>query len=338
MTLFFYLEPSNFPYRHLDNLSIENEQLVKEMAPSTWWSWTLRTYLHFKDTFPCKLVDTMPEEGIIFFFRGSVGFFQKPKPKQFWVCFVADSSWHLYSHINIFQNPTEAAKWPSGVFAYHWPQLGLIPSKSPTEKLENLYFFGNTDNLAKELKSEDWSAFCRDLSLNFHVPDYDEWNDYSNVDISIGIRSFDVERPFNNKPASKMINAWMCGVPFIANKESAYTSECNNLFDAIFITNYQNFKDTIKRLKQEPNRLIAYKQRAQELKEKYTESFFFSHWESIIQNEVIARFNDWEKESYISKYTFHIKRLLYFRVRQLFQNKQRKSHILFQKRWTLLFR
>lgn len=308
VTLYFYLEPERFPYKYLDNLDLKNEELVREMAPSTWWSWTLRTYLHLRDHFTCQLVDTMPEKGIIFFFRGSVSFFQKPKPGQFWVCMVGDSSWHIYSQINIFQNPIEAKKWPCSYFVHHWPQINIMPSIRHGKPLENIYYFGTAENLAKEFKEKDWADFCSRNNLKFHICPSEKWNDYRNADLVLAVRSFDDSNSYDNKPSSKLVNAWIAGVPFIARKESAYLADCKLENEIIFIDTYDNLKNKTHLLTNNKNLLEEYRKASQKKGEEFSMTFFLGEWSKLICAIVDKK----KKEGYYSNLLFLFKRLIFF--------------------------
>lgn len=48
------------------------------------------------------------------------------------------------------------------------------------------------------------------------------WNDYSDIDVVLGLRAFG-RSSFDTKPATKMVNAWLAGAPFIGGRDSAFS-------------------------------------------------------------------------------------------------------------------
>ena len=52
----------------------------------------------------------------------------------------------------------------------------------------------------------------------------DRWHDYSEVDCVVAVRDFGRSSYFH-KPATKLYNAWLAGVPFIGGRDSAYAAD-----------------------------------------------------------------------------------------------------------------
>lgn len=64
--------------------------------------WILQTYLRLQEReFPCQLVPTMPDEGIVVTYRYSIPYESKPAPRVLWVCVKGDQNPHPYAHIHI---------------------------------------------------------------------------------------------------------------------------------------------------------------------------------------------------------------------------------------------
>ena len=67
--------------------------------------WTLQTYLYLNDYgFPCKLVDEIPDEGIIVTHRDYLDDSFRPSAKSMLVCLRADVDRHPYSQLHVVQN------------------------------------------------------------------------------------------------------------------------------------------------------------------------------------------------------------------------------------------
>jgi hypothetical protein len=287
VTLHFYIDPDHFPYAHQHALDLDNKTLLNELGSmNTWLLWTLRTYLELKSHFHCILTDRMPKNGIIFFFRGSVNLTQKPERGQFWVCMVADSTWHPFSHVNIFQNQRAAARNPRSYFIRHWQQLNIKPSVSANICPKNIAYFGDVANLAPELRSEEWTRFTRNNGFRFLLPPIHAWNDYTDIDIVLGIRSFETSKTYDNKPASKLINAWRANTVFIGGGDSAYADESSSELDYICASSYASLKSWLIKLRDEPGLFTLYQQQTRVCTERFPDAFFKEQWLRLVTEEL----------------------------------------------------
>jgi len=259
-------------------------------SANTWLLWTLRTYLELKDRFTCLLSDAMPAIGITLFFRGSVSLAQKPNRDQFWVCMVADGTWHPYSHVNIFQNVEGIKKYPQSWFIRHWQQLLIKKSTSPNLGPKNIYYFGDVVNLAPELRSDDWSRFIKENDFDFEIPHFSQWNDYSKIDLVLGIRSFKSGETYPNKPSSKLINAWRAGVVFMGGEDSAYAFERKTALDFITIKSYGELKSELLRLKSHPEEFQKYRSQAVACAARFPDIFFVDQWVNLLNDKIMPSY------------------------------------------------
>jgi hypothetical protein len=95
----------------------------------------------------------------------------------------------------------------------------------PEPTLREYFLLGGLANLAPELRESSWTQRVEALGLRWvAVGDTADWNNYSEVDAVLAIRSFS-QHKFNHKPASKLYNAWKAEVPAILGCESAYQTE-----------------------------------------------------------------------------------------------------------------
>ena len=287
----FYIDKTHFPYQLEGDHDFNNTALAEALGGcNTWLLWTLRTYLELRGTYECRLTDTMPESGIVFFFRGSVNLVEKPNKNQFWVCMTADTTWHPYSQVNLFQNTYWINKYPQAYFVRHWPQLNIIKSKPIVSELKNIAYFGDLNNLAAELKSEDWNDFINDNGYVFMIPPSKEWNNYSDIDLVIGIRSFDKNERFLSKPSSKLINAWRAGTVYISGNDSACLYEKQGEYDFIQVDSYEALKGMLLLLRQDEKLFGKYKSQAVTCGERFSNSFFASQWMELIDKQIVPRY------------------------------------------------
>lgn len=194
---------------------------------STTQNWILLTFARLaKAGCPVRLCHAIPNEGIVFVLTGSLpADFQAPAG-VFLVGVVADGLPHPACHFHILQNAAHARRLPQSCFIPHWPQPGLIPRDTARgDRFENVLFFGDPPNLAPELREPGFSARIeRNFGVTFRMAENGCWHDYSAADAALGIREFG-SRPFLRKPATKLYNAWLAGVPFIGGADSAFSAD-----------------------------------------------------------------------------------------------------------------
>ena len=155
----------------------------------------LTAYLS-KMGFPCRLTHELPDEGIIVTHREFFKNTMIPNRRQLFVCAVADFRRHPLAQLHIVQNPSDpllehaTPSWPAA-FIPMWPESGLIP-RDPArgDLLVNVAYFGLPPRLAPQLRSEKFAARLREHGFNFRIVSRDRWNDYSDTDAVLAVRSF----------------------------------------------------------------------------------------------------------------------------------------------------
>jgi len=118
-------------------------------------------------------------------------------------------------------------------FLEHWPQPGIVRRDASREnRVENVVYMGRIENLDQRLRGQWWGEELKKHGLKWRVEEK-VWWDYSDVDVVVALRPVIHKRlwrrllPFVQfrkifKPGSKLINAWMAGVPAILNEEPAF--------------------------------------------------------------------------------------------------------------------
>ena len=268
--------PQNFPptYFYIPNRYWPNH--IPQQIEENWsgfglgmYAWTLQTYLRLKaDNFPCQLVDRLPQEGIVLAHGNALQTHRpplKPGSTLLLICLKAESLPHPYAQLHVVQNPVESLSLNHSYFLPHWPQPGLIP-RDPTrgDRLETVAFFGHADNLAPELQHPNWAKQLQEIGLQWrpviNTNRWDShqnldncWNDYSQVDVVVAVRSFDPrqirsQQQYRNKPATKLYNAWLAGAPAILGPESAYQAERQHDLDYLEVASVSGLIDALRRL------------------------------------------------------------------------------------------
>ncbi len=213
-SIYFYLPKSDWR----DDLPQSTDAVWKNWEYGV-YSWTLQTYLRLQaDGFPCQLVDSLPEEGIMIAHLQSLPIDLIPNSKSLFICLLADKGRHPYAQIHVVQNPQQIKPRILGdrlllpgknIYIPHWTQPGLIPRDLQRgDRFENVAFFGLEINLAPEFREQYWHQQLQDLGLNWQIISSDRWNDYSDVDVVVAVRNFHTPAyAWDYKPPTKLFNA-----------------------------------------------------------------------------------------------------------------------------------
>jgi glycosyltransferase involved in cell wall biosynthesis len=274
-------------------------QIVKGSNFIGQFDWTLQTYLHLKArNFPCKLIGTIPKEGIVLSHRVFLKDSIKPSEKLLLVCLQADSGRHPYAQLHIVQNPRQVTKefslWKSH-FIPHWIQPNLIPRDSNRkDKFENVAFFGTKSNLAPELHDSSWEERLNKLGLRWQIKNtHEQWADFSDVDVVLAVRRFDPNSSYDWKPATKLYNAWHAGVPIILGRESAFRAERKSEYDYLEVTSVEETIAALKQLQTQPELRQEMIKNGRVRAVETTYEKLVERWCSLIENKIVPAYQRW---------------------------------------------
>ena len=311
--IYFYIPKQYFPESGIpEQPNVYWHQFNLGITPGV-YAWTIQTYQYLKaDGLNCQLVGELPAEGIVFAHRKSLPTDFKPNDRTLIVCLKAESSAHPYAQIHVVGNEKDLDYqnmifgdrylYPNQKFYLpHWRQPGLIPrNSSRQEKFENIAFFGESQNLASQLRGSQWRETLANMGLQWHIVGKNRshtWNDYSYIDCIVAVRQFDTEAKYTWKPALKLYNAWHAGVPAILGQESAYREARRNELDYIEVATYEELLAALHKLKQHPHfrqQMIANGfERARETSILRITAL----WQELIATEIIPAYCHWCKSA-----------------------------------------
>ncbi len=217
--------------------------------------WIYQTWVALEQAgFPVNLTDTLPSEGILVALTSTVrGDFRVPDD-VFFVGVVADYVAHPHAHLHLVQNGAHAQRLWNSAYMPLWPHPNLIPRDPAREaRFENVCFFGESSNLARELADPGWQKRLRDeLGLTFLVCGADRWHDYREADCVVAVRGFG-RSPYLHKPATKLYNAWLAGVPFVGGSDSAYVADGRPGIDFLRAVTLDDLFAHVRRLREQPS-------------------------------------------------------------------------------------
>ena len=144
----------------------------------------------------------------------------------------------------------------------HWPQPGLQPrDERRGDRLERVVFKGFLANLHPELRDASWAELLAARGLVWDVDAVRfsneeasrallRWPDFREVDAVLAVRppGGDVAR----KPAAKLYNAWLAGVPALLGPEPAYRECRRSELDYLEVEGREAARAAVDRLLGEP--------------------------------------------------------------------------------------
>jgi len=274
------------------------------------YAWTVQTQIYLRSVgVSCTLTNQLPETGIVFC-HSQISHSIPVSPRRLIICIKADAPLCSSAPLHIVQNPSEASPANSRYYIPHWPQPQLLGRlRARGDRFEKIAFFGHDTNLATELRSPTWRNALDSLGLRWRVVANtnqwnqrnrlnEDWNDYSDVDAIVAVRSF---RPlkqrltgyFSSKPPTKLYNAWLAGTIPILGPESAYRITGNPGEDYIEVTSFRELLGTLEQLQRNLARrrsLLAYGQvRSQD----YTPAKILRKWQVFLEAIALPAYEDW---------------------------------------------
>jgi hypothetical protein len=195
----------------------------------------------------------------------------------------------------------------------HWCQPGLIPrNKSRGNRIENIVFKGNENNLYEAFRSQEFIQELEQLGVKFQIHSFQKnqplkWHDYSDADLVLAVRDL-TEKDALVKPASKLVNAWMAGVPALLGPEPAFQQIKRSQLDYFEVKTPQEAINAIQKLKQEPNLYQQMIVNGQKRAEEYSVDCIAQKWQDFLAKNVPQKYTHWCDRSLFSKMSVFILR------------------------------
>ncbi len=268
-------------------------------------SWIYQTWAALQRAgVDAKLTAEIPGEGILL---GLSGFFNdtfRAPEGVFFAGIVADYLPHPGAHLHILQNPAYAKRLAHSVYMPHWPHPNLIPREPGRGDIfETVCFFGDEQNLAPELKDPAWIRQLNDMGLKLEVCSSDRWHDYSDADCVIALRGFSSSR-YLHKPATKLYNAWLAGVPFIGGRDSAYAGDGRIGVDFLQAASPADLLAQIRRLKDDVFLRQKLVSAGHEASRNFNSSSILERWKKLLDQDLPILAQRWRERSAFSRREF----------------------------------
>ena len=181
---------------------------------------------------------------------------------------------------------------PRTQFLNFWPQPGLVP-RDPArgERIERMAYFGRASNAPPWFFASSWHAALAGIGISFEIRD-DRWFDYSDVDIVLAHRT-EAPTMLQQKPASKLTNAWLAGVPALLANEPAYACLRRSGLDYLATGSPADVLRALRTLRACPGMYAAMAANGQRRGADYTVAAVKSQWLRFIADRVIPEAEAW---------------------------------------------
>jgi len=174
---------------------------------------------------------------------------------------------------------------------------------------------GDLKNLPAELQNTEWIHLLESKGFRWIIKPADKWNDYSDVDAVVAVRSFNSKEKYLNKPASKLINSWHGHVPAILGRESAYIAERKSEFDYLEANTKDDIINALIYLKQNCDYRYQMISNARCRSKNYSIDALKKQWVYIIEQIILPSASKWNKRSRLYCFCFNCGNFLKFKFR-----------------------
>ena len=173
-----------------------------------------------------------------------------------------------------------------------WPQPGLIP-RDPARgtRVENVAFKGYVGNLLPELRGDAFARFMAQHDLRWQldtVADRDvsrpvqaAWHDYRDVDVVLALRPGG-EREHTHKPATKLYNSWLAGVPAILSPDYAFRELRRSPLDYLEVESVTGAEDALRKLQRDPALYLAMVENGRFRAREFTADALAQRWDALL--------------------------------------------------------
>lgn len=301
-----HLSPASAPvfvFRGLDPDLADcppDEHALRALVANGRTAWIIQTWARFRHAgLPATLSATLPDSGLAVLHADDFAAFD-PAVLPANLCTVvcrADRPPVWRADFEIVQNPTQA-DGRRAFYVHHWTQPGLLP-RDPERgtALRNAAYYGMFKHLPPLLQSEEWPRRIRSLGLEWVMPgnvtseapiDFSRLHDYSTIDLVLALRD-PARGPADHKPPTKLLNAWLAGIPAIVSPESAYRALRTSELDFIEAADPGEALAAIVRLRDDHALYAAMCRRALVRAAEVAPAATTAHWHRLLTTEIPAR-------------------------------------------------
>lgn len=151
----------------------------------------------------------------------------------------------------VVQSPA-AIRSPTDYYIPYWPQADIVERRRARgAAIETIVYMGRERNLAARFRSRGFAEALSKVGVRLVIKGRESWNDYSDADLVLAARD-GTARFLACKPASKLVNAWIAGVPALVGDEPAFRLLRNSSLDFMGVRTTEDVIRAISILREDP--------------------------------------------------------------------------------------
>jgi hypothetical protein len=293
LDIFFVAKNLQSQWPDIDELSAADIRLKADRFRGGINNWVVQSYLQLHEPLAqagirARITDHFVTNAICIAHRDHLNSFLDFCERAYIVAVRADRPAVRIGRRQIVQNAL-AGRSSGERYLSFWPQPGLIPrDQRRGERIETMAYFGRDDTIPHWLRDPSFIASLERIGITFSLRTK-EWHDYSDVDLVLAHR---IASPtlLHEKPASKLINAWLAGVPALLSDEPAYAALRRSDLDYLAVDTPQSLLRRIGLLRANRSLYCAMIKNGRTRAREYSAEAVRAHWLVLILNDVVPDF------------------------------------------------
>jgi len=270
---------------------------LAEVPPSRWMPleniWIVSTYLRLRAAGQDVRIVDGPVAGAINICCDERAGVSSDSSEAFLVFTQGDRERMPWADYRLVQSPAQL-RGSRVTLMRHWPQPGLIPrNASRGTRLERLGYVGPIVNLDAAFRSSDFRNALGTLGVELVIRDDPaHWRDFSDLDSVVAVRPW----PFyviRTKPATKLVHAWLTGVPALLGPEPSYRYWGTDGEDYFEVRSPDEAVAVVKRLKDEPALYEQVWQRGLQKGREHDEQAVLRQWIEVLDGPLADAYGEW---------------------------------------------
>ena len=202
----------------------------------------------------------------------------------------------------IVQNKLNVVDPATDHYMPHWPQPGIIPrEESRGDRIENAVYLGSKVYLQGPLSDPTLVPRLAELGVQF-TPRFGDvrsqkadWTDHRAVDLVFAVRDC-TRYDANQKPPSKLINAWLAGVPALLGPEPAFQQLRESDLDYIEVRTADDIVSAVRRLKENPALYHAMRENGLRRGADFTADRTARRWRDLLAGPIAQGYERWRRD------------------------------------------
>lgn len=266
------------------------------------FSWTIQTHLQLRaHGIGTTLVSAVPESGVVLSHSDFWIGVPPARAGQHFVEIKPDRSPVLEAPLlticqSAFDPLLEDASAPRDRVAWvpYWPQPSLVPrGAGRPPQVTRAAFLGNERNLLDVRGRERLTEGLDRLGVRFATIPRSGWHDYSELDVVIAVREGAADGAMSQvtdpraKPATKLVNAWLAGVPAILSPDPSYLAIAEPGIEFLAAESADEILDAVRAVQRDVGLWRILVERGRRRAEDFDADAVRRAWQDLIEHRIL---------------------------------------------------